>query len=149
MSITAKPSGSYPMPSLEHARVADAMHPGIFSCEPDASLPEVARMMAAHHVHCIAVVGVSHQDPECGVWAIISDLDLVEASTRDGHQVTARELATEPLVGVEPQMPLRQAAELMLQKRTSHAVVIEPDTQRPIGILSTIDIAWVLAWTEG
>jgi CBS domain-containing protein len=42
--------GSYLMPSLEHATVADAMHPGILSCHADASLTDVARIMATHHV---------------------------------------------------------------------------------------------------
>ena len=36
--------GSYLMPSLEHATVSDAMHPGILSCEPDATATEVARL---------------------------------------------------------------------------------------------------------
>src|ERR1700761_6749884 len=75
--------GSYLMPSLEHATVSDAMHPGLLACEPDASLPEVARIMATHHVHCVAVIGISHEDPPCGVWSVISDLDLVRAGVRD------------------------------------------------------------------
>ena len=49
MSATTpkNPHGSYLMPSLEHATVADAMHPGIMTCEPDARATDVARMMAA------------------------------------------------------------------------------------------------------
>ena len=78
--------GSYLMPSLDHATVADAMHPGILGCEPDASLPEVAQIMATHHVHCVAVIGISHEEPECGVWGVISDLDLVRAGIRDGRR---------------------------------------------------------------
>ena len=72
--------GSYLMPSLEHATVSDAMHPGILSCRPDASATEMARMMATHHVHCIAVSGRS-RDPsgESRIWGIISDLDLIQA----------------------------------------------------------------------
>ncbi|MHB1570906.1 MAG: hypothetical protein ACYC0H_17120 [Solirubrobacteraceae bacterium] len=62
MSTTVQPyHGSYLMPSLEHATVADAMHPGILSCEADAPLIEVARAMATHHVHSIAVMGISHE----------------------------------------------------------------------------------------
>jgi hypothetical protein len=49
--------GSYLMPRLEHATVSDAMHPGILSCETDATLTGVARLMATHHVHCVAVMG--------------------------------------------------------------------------------------------
>lgn len=150
MSLTtSQPSrGSYLMPSLQHATVSDAMHPGILACEPDASLPEVAQMMATYHVHCVAVVGVSHEEPPCGVWSMISDLDLVRAGIRDGEAPSAREMAQQPLVTVEPSLPLREAGELMLANGVSHLVVIQPGTQRPIGILSTADIAGVLGWGE-
>lgn len=150
MSVsTSQPSwGSYLMPSLQHATVSDAMHPGILACEPDASLPEVARMMATHHVHCVAVVGVSHEEPPCGVWSVISDLDLLRAGVRDGGAPTARTIAQQPLVTVEPSVPLREAGELMLAHGVSHLVVTQPGTQNPIGILSTADIAGVLGWGE-
>jgi len=150
MSITIShlQRGSYLMPSLGDATVSDAMHPGILACEPDASLPEVARMMATHHVHCVAVVGVSHEEPACGVWSVISDLDLLRAGIRDGEASSAREIAQQPLVTVEPSVPLREAGEVMLTHGVSHLVVVQPGTQSPIGILSTADIAGVLGWGE-
>jgi CBS domain-containing protein len=42
-------------PSLGELRVADAMHPGLISCPPDAPLRTVARMMATYRVHTILV----------------------------------------------------------------------------------------------
>jgi hypothetical protein len=54
--------GSYLMRSLEHATVAHAMHPGILSCPTDATLNDVAEMMAANHVHCIAVMSIAQDD---------------------------------------------------------------------------------------
>lgn len=150
MSDTATQTyhGSYLMPSLEHATVSDAMHPGILSCEPDASATEVAQFMAAHHVHCVAVVGISHEKPECFVWGIISDLDLVAAGIRDEGEPTARDLAGQPVITVEPTMPLRDAGEAMLTHKVSHLVVTDAEAGRPIGILSTLDVAGVLAWGE-
>jgi CBS domain-containing protein len=148
MSDTAlKSHGSYLTQSIEHATVADAMHPGILSCEPDATVTEVAKMMATHHVHCVAVVGISHEQPECFVWGIVSDLDLVRAGI-DGAARTARTLASQPVVVVEPEMPLRDAAGEMLKHGVSHVVVADPVAQRPVGVLSTLDIAGVLAWGE-
>ena len=140
--------GSYLMPSLEHATVSDAMHPGILSCEPDAPATEVARLMAAHHVHCVAVVGISHEKPECFVWGIISDLDLVAAGISDEREPTARDLAGQPVITVRPSMPLRVAGEAMLRNGVSHLVVTDTEAGRPIGILSTLDVAGVLAWGE-
>lgn len=148
MSVTHKPShGSYLMPSLEHATVGDAMHPGILSCEPDLPLVEVAKIMATDHVHCVAVIGVSHQDPECGVWGIISDRDLLRACI-DRSDSTARSIATQAVVSVDPRTSLTAAARIMLDAGTSHLVVVEPDTERPIGVLSSLDVAGTLAWGE-
>ena len=45
-------------------------------------------------------------------------------------------------------MPLRQAGEAMLRNRVSHLVVTDAQAGRPIGILSTLDVAGVLAWGE-
>jgi CBS domain-containing protein len=140
--------GSYLMPSFEHATVSDAMHPGILSCEPDAAVTDVARLMASHHMHCVAVVGISHEKPECFVWGIISDLDLVAAGIRDEPVLTARDLAAQPVITVRPTVPLRDAGEAMLRNRVSHLVVTDAEVGRPIGILSTLDVAGVLAWGE-
>ena len=148
-STTLPSSGSYLMPSLEHATVADAMHPGIISCDPDLTVAEVARLMATEHVHCLAVIGISHEDPPCPVWGLITDVDLLRVAVTDGGPATARELAVQPLVTVESRTPLRQAAAVMLRQGTSHVIVIEPESERPIGILSTLDVAGVLGWGEG
>jgi CBS domain-containing protein len=141
--------GSYLMPSLEHATVSDAMHPGILTCGPEVSLTEIARMMATHHVHCILAMGTVHDAPvESLAWGIVTDLDLVRAGIRSGAEPTARELARQPVVTVEPTMPLREAAEAMLANSVSHVVVVQPASQRPVGVLSTADIAGLIAWGE-
>lgn len=140
--------GSYLMPTFEHATVADAMHPGILSVSPDAPLIEVARMMVSRHVHCAAVMGISHEQGQDLVWGIVSDLDLVEAGLGTDPERTAGSLASRPIISVEPSMPIRQAAQLMVRHSTAHIVVSDPDTQRPLGILSTLDVAGILAWGE-
>ena len=141
--------GSYLMPSFEHATVADAMHPGILSCGPDTTATDVARMMATHHVHCVAVSGISRdQHGESLVWGIASDLDLVKAQVDGGPEQTAGALARQPIVTVDSSMPLRDAARLMLTHGASHMVVLDATAQRPVGVLSTLDIAGVLAWGD-
>ncbi len=141
--------GSYLMRGLDHATVSDAMHPGILSCDPDASLQDVARLMAAHRVHCVAVMGIAREPAgEKLVWGIISDIDLLRAGI-GGEDANAAALALDPIISMEPTMLLREAGELMLSHKASHVVVIDPELQRPIGILSTLDIAGVLAWGKG
>ena len=141
--------GSYLMPSLEHANVSDAMHPGILSCDADATLTDVARMMAMHHVHSVAVMGLSlDQTGEKRVWGIISDVDVLRAAIRTTADHAAGALALRPVVSAKLTTPLREAGELMLVHGATHIVVTEPDSDRPIGIISTLDIAGVLAWGE-
>jgi CBS domain-containing protein len=151
MSVTTPrlSPGSYLMPSLAHATVADAMHPGILSCGADVTLKDVARMMTRHRVHCVAVMGIAHDDAsEHLVWGVISDLEVVRAGIRTGPDQLAGALAQQPIITVEPSTPLREAGELMLARGVSHLLVIDSRQQRPIGILSTLDIAGVLAWGE-
>jgi len=141
--------GSYLLPHLEHATVADAMHQGILSCDAEATLTEVARIMSTHHVHCIVVKGGAEDEASGSpVWGIISDLDLLRAGIRPDAPDTAAELARQPVIRLQTTAPLRDAAELMLAKGTSHIVAVNPETGHPIGILSTLDIAGVLAWGE-
>ena len=141
--------GSYLTPSLEHATVAEAMHPGILSCPADASLVEVARLMAGHHVHCIAVTGIASEGAGGSVvWGIISDSELVRAGVRTGADRTAASLALAPVISVQTDTPLLEAGELMVTHGVNHVVVLGPVTQLPIGILSTLDVAGVIAWGQ-
>jgi CBS domain-containing protein len=141
--------GSYLLPHFEHATVADAMHPGILSCEAEATLAEVARIMSTHHVHCIVVRGAAEDEAdEPPVWGMISDFDLVRMGTRPNAPDTAAELARRPVISVQTTAALRDAAELMMTEGTAHVVAVNPQTGHPVGILSTLDIAGVLAWGE-
>jgi CBS domain-containing protein len=79
---------------------------------------------------------------------IISDLDLIGAGMSPGGEESAGALARQPIVSVKPTMALREAAQLMPRHRVSHLVVIHPETLRPVGVLSTLDVAGVLAWGE-
>jgi CBS domain-containing protein len=137
------------MPSLEHATVGDAMHPGIASCEPDSPLTEIARTMATHHVHCVVVMHPAQTaSGHPYVWGIVSDQDLVRAGL-DPASETAGDAARQPTITIEPAMALLDAAELMLRNGVSHVVVVDDaERQRPIGVLSTLDLAGVLAWGE-
>jgi CBS domain-containing protein len=144
MSATSS-HGSYLMPSLEHATVADAMHPGVMTCDPDAPLVDVARMMATRHVHCIAVLG---ERGDSLSWGIVSDLDLIRAGIDFSGQVAAT-MAVQPALKVDLSTPLLAAARQMLTAGSSHALVVDAREHRPVGVLSTLDIAGVLAWGEG
>jgi CBS domain-containing protein len=137
------------MPPLRYTTVGDAMHPGIGSCPADATLTEVARLMATHHVHCIAVMGIQRdRQGERSVWGLISDLDAMRAGIRVVPEESAGALALEPIISVDATTGLSEAGELMLKHGVNHIVVIDSVTQQPTGFPSTLDIIDVLAGAE-
>jgi CBS domain-containing protein len=148
--VTAKHTRpDVPVP-FEDATVADAMSPGVISCRPEAPLRVVARMMATFGVHSVFVFEHQDEDDEAALlWAVVSDLDLVAAAALDVDSRTAGMSAVTPLVSVVADAPLRLAAELMAQHGVAHLAVLDPVSQRPIGVISTLDLARALAVERG
>jgi CBS domain-containing protein len=133
--------------TFETGRVSDAMTWGVLACTRDMPLEVVARMMSAHRVHAIVVMGTPDRDDELTpLWGVISDLDLVAAAAEGGLAGKTVVGAARPkTVSVEPDDSLRHAAELMTRKRTTHLVVVDPGSRSPVGVLSALDLAAVLS----
>jgi CBS domain-containing protein len=126
------------------ATVGDAMSRGVLSCPPETPLRVVARMMATHGVHAIFVFEYGNDD-EPRLWAVVSDLDLVAATRLDLDNLTAGATAVTPLVTVDADSSIAEAGSLMAQYGIAHLAVTEPGSQRPIGVISTLDIARAIA----
>jgi CBS domain-containing protein len=130
---------------LTTVRVADAMHPGVFVCSHQTPLRDVARMMAENRVHCIVA-----RDQKQELWGVVSDLDLVSAaSVLDIEERIAGETAATPVLMVAPDETLERAAQLMVEHAVTHLVVVDPHDGRPLGVLSTLDVAKALAAAPG
>jgi CBS domain-containing protein len=124
-------------------RVADAMHWGLVHCAPDATLREVATLMADAVVHCVVVI--DDADDRAALWGVVSDLDLVAASTvRSLDDQQAGGTAMTPAMTAFPHESLESAAERMTTHGVSHLVVIN-SSRRPVGVLSTLDLVRALA----
>ncbi len=136
--------------SLAQVTVGEAMHPGVVTCPLETPLRTVARMMAGYRIHAIVVFGEESDDVAgAELWGVVSDLDLVNAATADElEERTAGGTAVTPIVKVETHDSLAHAAQLMSEHEITHLVVTEPSSARPVGILSTLDVARVLAGTE-
>jgi len=143
MNSMDRVEGSYLAPSLEHALVSDAMRPQILTCPPDASLREVARLMAAEHVHCAVV---SDYDGAERKWGVVSDKDLMRGAREDIDDRTASWAASSEFLSVSPDEPLERAVRMMLDHDVTHLVVVDAATDRAVGVLSTLDVAGVMAW---
>ncbi len=132
--------------TLAGSDVADAMTNGVISCSPDTPLRTVARIMASRSIHAVYVFDYGDEDDETvELWGLVSDLDIVAAAVDYIGARTAGETAVTPLVVVRSDDPLDHAAALMAENDASHLAVIDPATDRPVGVLSTLDIARVVS----
>jgi CBS domain-containing protein len=139
-----------PATPLRELRVVDAMHPGVIACPFETPLRTVARMMATYRVH--AVVVLAHEGDELpggDLWGVVSDTDLLQASQDfDFDTETAQALAMTQALTIASREPLTRAVQLMIENEVSHLIVVEHRSKRPIGVLSTLDVARALAGFE-
>lgn len=131
---------SFAAPPFERATVLDAMRLGVVSCPPDTPLREVARIMATYRIHCVVVTDTAGGAP----LGVIADIDVVAAAP--SREAVAGVLARTEPVTVRPDDSLAHAALLMAEHEITHLVVVRPDSRDPIGMLSALDVAGVLAW---
>jgi CBS domain-containing protein len=122
------------------------MHPGMISCPPETPLRTVARMMASYRVHAIVVHAHDVPLPGGDAWGVVTDADLVRAALDNGVDVlTAKQVAATPAVIVFSSDPLERAMQLMAEHEVTHVIVVERHSGRPIGVLSTLDVARALS----
>lgn len=131
-----------PLP-LEEYTVLNALQLGLIERSADADVRSVAQAMAEHSVHSVVVRGIQRQRQRS--WGIISDLDLMAAMRPELEDATAGQMAASDPVVVEPSATLGRAAQLMAEHQTAHLVVVEPLTDEPVGILSSLDVARFMA----
>lgn len=132
--------GSSLAPSFEHADVADVMRHGVISCEPESSVRDVARIMASYHIHAV-VVGLGDN-----IWGVLTARDLLAIAGTARERLSAGEVAATEFVTATTGMKLDEAARLMREHEADHVVVT--DSGKPVGVLSTLDVAGALAWGE-
>ena len=132
---------------LHQIRVSEAMHPGVLTCALETPLRDVARIMATYRVHSVVVFGTDDEAVGGRIWGVVSDLDLVSAAATGGglEEQTAGATAVTPAVMVAPSDTLEHAAQLMREHEVAHVVVVDETTARPVGVLSTLDLARELA----
>jgi CBS domain-containing protein len=130
---------------LADLRVADVMHPGVVSCAFEAPLRTVARMLSAYRIHTV-VVFAEHRAADPGSWAVVSDVDVLRAGLDgDVDRTTAGDAAGTPVVMVAPEDTLDHAARLMAEQGTTHLIVVDRHSERPLGVVSTLDLTKALA----
>jgi CBS domain-containing protein len=137
MTTKTQPYGSYLTPCFEHATVFDAMRTGVVSCAADVPARTVGEVMATHRIHSVVV-------ERADAWGVVSDMDLLRGARAGIDELTAGDIAVTEPVTVAPSLALDEAVRLMAEHDVAHLIVA--DGGQPVGILSTLDIAGVVAW---
>ncbi len=138
-----------PLPSSHSSlKIHEVMHPGIIDCPPQTPLHEVASLMAENSVHCVVVDGLARgsHHTERLVWGVISDVDFMRAAGAGRMEGEAGEIAATEIVTINPHEDIQHAAQVMGEHDCSHLIVIEPDSGRPLGVVSSLDVARALVW---
>ncbi len=131
--------------------VADVMHVGVVDCPPQTPMREVARVMAERGIHCVVVDGLArgaHRSEQL-VWGIVSDLDLMAAASAEQLDRDAGELAATEPATISAGEDLACAARIMSEHDCSHLIVTDAASRRPVGVISSIDIARALTGVAG
>jgi len=129
--------------------VRDLMHRGLITCRQDAALGQVAVLLYQHHVHALVVV-----DRDGRPVGILSDFDLMagEWLSADAQSLevmrglTAGDLMSSPIVSVEADTRLAEAAKLMIGKDINRLMVTEAG--KAVAIISSSDFVASIAREE-
>ncbi len=129
--------------------VRDLMHPGLFTCRPDARLGQVAVLLNQNHVHALIV-----EDRDGRALGVISDFDLLAGewlssdsqSLATMRKLTASDLMSHPIDSVDASMPLSEAVHKLIDKEISRLLVTE--NGKPVGVISLSDFVASIAQQE-
>jgi len=129
--------------------VRDLMHPGLHTCNSAATLGQVAALLTQNHIHALVVV-----NDENVPRGIISDYDLLAgewlATDPQGlktmRNLTAGELMSSPIESIEVDVPIKDAANILVEKDIQRLLVTENNF--PVGVISTSDFVASLAHEE-
>lgn len=116
--------------------VREIMTAAVVTADPDTEVREVAALMRDRNVGSVVV-----RDHDGAPVAMVTDRDLtlrVLADERRGSEPISAHLS-QPLVTGEPEMPLEEAAALMVQHRVRRLPVVREDEL--VGIVTLDDIA--------
>ncbi|MEU6879142.1 CBS domain-containing protein [Streptomyces sp. NPDC046712] len=117
---------------MKHMKVGGLMTDDVVSAVPATSFREVAKMLAEHDISGVPVV-----DEDDHVVGVVSESDLLAR-----HELTARDLMTEPAVTVHAEETVANAARLMVRRGVERLPVVDEE-ERLVGIVTRRDLLCV------
>lgn len=118
--------------------VGDYMNKGMVIRDSNATVLEVAKTMAQWNISSVAIT----DDTGKKVMGILTERDIVKSIAKGvpSGRIRAGSLMSTPVVSVKSDMPIEQAARLMLKQKVRH-LLVEDAYHRVTGIITTTDLA--------
>lgn len=120
----------------ERMLIKDVMSSPVITVDEKATVNEVARLMEQHKLGCIIVTGKDEKP-----LGIITERDLVErvlAKNSKPSKMTAKEVMTSPLITIDPEETISEAARRMSRLNIRRLGVVYRG--QLVGIVSSKDI---------
>jgi len=120
--------------------VKDIMVQEVITVDSSQSAKNAARLMTKFGISGLVVLS------EGDLIGIITERDIITrvvATGLDPEKIMVREVMTEPVIVVNPVMPLENAVKIMFQERIKKLPVVykEDDSLKLVGMLSITDVA--------
>ena len=118
--------------------VGDYANTGMVIRDSKATVLEVAKTMTQWNISSVAIA----DDKDNKVIGILTERDIVKSFAKGvpSDSITAGSLMSTPVVSVKSDMPIEQAACLMLRQKVRH-LLVEDAYHRVTGIITTTDLA--------
>ena len=124
-------------------KVKDVMVTNIITIEAGATARKAAELMNRHDIGCIIVV---NYDKPIGIVTERDMLKRIMLQGRDPRRGRISYIMSKPLITVSPETDLREAINLMTERRIKKLPVVEDSNL--LGLLSITDIVRSLAYFE-
>lgn len=118
--------------------VGDYMNTRMVIRDSNATVLEVAKAMTEWNVSSVAIT----DEKGMKVIGILTERDIVKNTAKGvlSGRITAGSLMSTPVVSVKSDLPIEDAARLMLSQKVRH-LLVEDAYKRVMGIITTTDLA--------
>ena len=113
--------------------VRDIMKIGVPTCDVDAKLEDIAKIMMRDGTDAVIVM-----DEEDGAVGVISQSDLVRSYMRNWQLLTAKKIMTEKILTVEPDTTITAVANVMQDEKVHQVFIMHehPGTGKPSAVVT-------------
>lgn len=122
------------MEPIENKKIKDIMTYGVISIPEDVSVIKLIELFAVGNIHGVVVMDKNNQPV-----GFVSDIDILKAFGRDFKEVKVKEIMSTPLLKINQDKKVKDAAEIMKSKNC-HRIAVVDDNGTVRGIFSITDV---------